>query len=133
MNKLERVGTKTWGRDHYSLLLYLESCAVDKKGVVDDKRLRINADKRGFGNGLGTGYSTWKPTYGTQYQGSAIPDPNHDDLDVLEDLEDIDWVKNLGTEVNPFVSITDAGRKVVSLVRDFRAKGGQLRDFVYGA
>ncbi|KKN76882.1 hypothetical protein LCGC14_0365330 [marine sediment metagenome] len=116
---------KEFGKDHWSVLAYVETCCVDNKGRVDVRRLRINEYKRPIrSNGLG-----WNPKYGTRIKGGSIPDPSHDDWDCLEDLEQEELLELIGTMINPVFKLTDRGLRVASELREYKAKGGQFAAF----
>ena len=38
------IPVELFGKDHWSLLGYIETCCVDKKGEMDHDRLRVNPD-----------------------------------------------------------------------------------------
>ena len=115
-----------WGKDHWSTFAYVECCCVDDRGKLDNRRLRINDEKRPIrSNGCGG----WRPEYGTRIKGGNIPDPTHDDLDCLEDLEREGLLEQVGTILNPVVKLTEKGLKVSAELRAYKAHGGQFAAF----
>lgn len=117
-----------WGKDHYSLLAYCEIRATEHRGLLNTNHLRVNQTKRGYTNGVRSIDSGWKASYGTQWK-DGITDPEHDDLDVLEELENAGLVENTGTEVNPSVKLTSQGLTVAFEVRKHLAGGGKFSTF----
>ena len=113
-----------FGRDHWSLLAYIETCCVDSSGQLDQRRLRINEANGRGSRSNGTG---WEPSFGTQCK-TGIPDPNHDDLECLEDLEREGFTKTLSF-VNLFIALTDKGIKTVAQIRAHKRNGGQFNTF----
>ena len=124
---------KEFGKDHWSLLAYIYTQVVDNKNMLDLTRMRVNEMKRGYTNGArkvpGTDIGSWQPTYGTRVKCGTIPDPNHDDIDCLNDLEKAGYVNNLFTDLNPIVQMTDKGFKIAEKVNKHKANGGQFATF----
>ena len=119
------INTNDFGKDHWSTFAYAECCCVDNRGMLDNRRLRVNENKRPIrSNGHG-----WSPEYGTRLKGGLIPDPSHDDIDCLDDLESNGLIEQIGTLINPVVRITDKGAKMASLLRIHKSKGGQFSTF----
>ena len=118
-----------WGKDHWSLLAYFETIAVDYDGKVDVRRIRINSTKRGYSNGNITSLQDWQDTWGTRMKGGYIPDTQHDDIDVMNELEEAGLVKNVFTEMNPIIEITEKGREVVGKIRKHKSNGGVFGNF----
>jgi len=117
---------KQFGKDHWSTFAYAEYCCVDSRGMLDNRRLRINENKRPIrsrSNGLG-----WDPKYGTRAKNGSIPDPEHDDIDCLEDLEREGFIE-FGTLANLTVKLTDEGKVVAAALRSHKADGGQFSTF----
>lgn len=121
----------TWGKDHWSLLAYVETCCVDNQGVLNLERMRINPFKRPFGT---RGSAMIKETektypYGSRMKDDVVPDREHDDLDVLDDLEAAGLLRNVGTMVNPRVVLTERGLAFSSKIREHKIKGGNYGTF----
>ena len=115
-----------FGKTHFNLLLYCESCAVDYKGQLDIRRMTINSDKRGYGTTTNT---SWKPLYASTCVGNVKPDPMHDELDALEYLEDAGYLENIGTDLNPFIKLSDKGWQIAHELRRHKANGGNYNNF----
>ena len=85
------VPIEQFGKDHWSLLLYLETTVVDETGVPDRRRMRSDGDK-----------------YPTKLA-SGLFQPGHNDWDCLNDLETAGYIVNTGTGMQPVVELTDIG------------------------
>ncbi len=121
-----KIKRSFFGKDHWSIFAYTETCCVDNMGRLDIRRLRINETKRPIrSNGLG-----WKPEYGTRIKGGNIPDSAHDDWDCLEDLEEVGLLELIGTMINPVFRLTKEGLKVAAKLRAYKANGGRFAEFV---
>jgi hypothetical protein len=122
------VALEDFGRDHFSLLMYLESCVVDNPvpkmkntGRYALERLRCNPDRRP--HKLGNRGARWLPTHGTRLFGfkEGIRDrqlPEHDDHDCLEDLEAAGMVSTLPADA---ISLTPYGLAVAAKLREWKA------------
>lgn len=117
------VSTDRFGKDHWSLLAYVECCAVDNKGVLDNRRMRCDIDRH-----PGLAHSGSGKKYPTILVGGAEL-PNHDDWDCLDDLGDARFVGVGGTGIAPVVRFTDLGYKVAAALRQHMAQGNHSRDF----
>jgi len=117
-----------WGKDHWSLLAYFETVTVDYNGKVDVRRIRINSTKRGYSNGNIVSQE-WRDTWGTQMKDGDILDTQHDDIDVMNDLEEAGLVKNVFTELNPIMEMTEKGCEVVGNLRKHKSNGGMFGNF----
>ncbi len=119
---------KDFGKDHWSVFAYAETCCVDNQGRMALARLRVNGSVHPVGSGMMISRPQWKPEYGTRIKDGSIPDLNHDDFDCLEALG-VAWLLVTGTLVNPHATLTDKGRMVAAELRQFKSSGGQFRDF----
>lgn len=99
------IGIEHFGKDHWSLLAYVECRCVDNDGIIDHQHLRINPDRH-LPINRPRNPNNWKPGYGTRLRGYfvttlfgvGITNPVHqvkwhDDWDCLEDLEGAGWCK----------------------------------------
>lgn len=137
------VQIKDFGKDHWSLLGYVETLCVDSSnggvGKIDRERMRCNPAAHphlvGFRterDGMG-----WKAVYGTRLAGFFVEGEkqntkrrlgDHDDWHCLQDLEDaglVDWI----SAVNGFVTLTELGIRVSNALRAHKAKGGAFGTF----
>jgi hypothetical protein len=133
-----------FGKDHWSMLAYVESCCVDgAKGIgqLDRRRVRCNGNTHPLLNANAT--VAWKDEYSTRLAGffdfEHRADPaqasaaglqilGHDDWDCLDDLEAAGFVEIL-TLANAAVRMTDEGNRVAGLLRTHKANGGQFAQF----
>jgi len=133
-----------FGKDHWSLLAYVESCCVDGSegvGRLFPSRMRGNPATHPLLAHLPA--SAWKLTYSTRLQGffdyehrsdaaKAIEAgwmlANHDDWDCLNDLEAAGYVEVLSLG-NPAVRMTELGQEVAGKLRAHKALGGQFAQF----
>lgn len=132
---MKSIPIEQFGKDHWSLFAYVETRAVDYKGFLDIVHLRTK------NTAIATtllGQNFWKPEYGTRLKGYFKTDDtkddskllrNHDDHDCLDDLEAAGLLENVGTLVNPYAELTKEGRRVASLLREHKSKGGQFAEF----
>ena len=128
---------KDYGKDHWSLLAYIETRCVDYKGVLDVAHLRVRNPAIGS---LRTpfGRPMWKPEYGTRLSGYFKEDgtkdksrqiSNHDDLDCADELEEAGYLTNIGTGLNPAYKMTKSGSEVASLLRQHKSDGKHYATF----
>ena len=142
MNK--RIRMKEFGKDHWSLLGYVETLCVDSinKGVgtIDYTRMRVNEKRHPLlARNAAIHGTKWKSEYGTRLRGFWVDgtdktDPSrrigrHDDVDCLDDLADEGMVDILSL-INGFVKLTDKGRRIANLLREHKSKGGWFSNFV---
>jgi hypothetical protein len=128
-----------FGKDHWSLLAYVETRCVDYKGILDKKHLRIKNEIDKSGSDYYFSQTEWKPEYGTRLFGYFKEDgtkdkhrqlKNHDDLDCLEDLEDAGLIENIGTGLHPAVKLRKLGIAVTSQLREHKTNGGTFATFI---
>lgn len=129
------VSVEDWGKDHWSTFLYLETCAVDFKGAINNEYMRCNSDlhpefHNAACNLMSRNYPT-RLTHGRTRDG-------HDDWSCLEDLMSAGLVqawtykyrtKNIGGG-KVKVALTDKGWQVVGELRAYKAANGNYADFV---
>lgn len=131
---MKNIPIEEWGKDHWSLLLYVETRCVDYNGTLDFSHLR---DKLGRGTRpMGYKWSNYED--GTRLKGYFLPDgtkdksrqlKDHDDLDCLDDLEFAGLVENVGTGMNPLITMKDKGYDFIRDLRKHKADGGQCSTF----
>lgn len=123
-----------WGADHWSLLIYVESCAVDAShpgqpglAYLDYVRMRINPATHPLCACSARGARRWEPEWGTRLlDGVQLQD--HDDIDVLDDLASKQLVE-IQSLVNALVVLTSYGVEVAARIRAHKIAGGSLQTF----
>jgi hypothetical protein len=140
MQTLKSVPVELFGKDHYSLLAYIETRCVDHDGILDHRHMRCNVETHPLQyRAVIATIQQWNPDWGTRLKGywkddktkdQALKLPHHDDWDCLDDLAAIGIVKIISM-VNGFVQMTDKGNKLVAQLRAFKTKGGEFADFDY--
>lgn len=113
------IPVEQWGKDHWSMLIYVETRAVDHDGWLDVKHLRTNGAR-----------------YPTRLRYDEIED--HSDLDCLEDLAAAGYIaggratrrnaKDEAVELTYHYELTDDGWKMAHTLRRARAEGKAWRD-----
>lgn len=146
------VSMNQWGKDHWSLLAYVESVCVEsprqvemngKKisvGNLGHNRMRTNATTHPLLSGTGL---AWKTTWGTRLKGffelEGREDPTvaeaaglqlttHDDWDCLDDLG-IAGLVDILSLANGWVTITPEGLALAARLREHKANGGVFATF----
>lgn len=95
----EPIAPERFGKDHYSTLLYVETCAVDCGGKLDHDRMRCDLSRHPvlaaagrtaavFGKPDGRAY----PTQLRPVDGQPAVVAGHDDYDCLDDLVAAGWL-----------------------------------------
>lgn len=127
---------EVWGKDHWSLLAFIECLCVDQKGVLDDKRrmnMRCNPARHPMHGYFPRGDVPWKPDYGSRlkhyFQDKAHQMPEHDDFDCAEDFEHAGLLENNGTGINPVWKLTPKGLEITAKLRAHKANGGNFSSF----
>lgn len=133
------VPISNWGKDHWSTFLYLESRAVDHKGIVDNEKMRCNPRLHrpfahnliGMSNMAGMGDGSKYPT--RLAKGTM---ENHDDWSCAEDMVAAGLIKIWWTEPPPEqkesmfgfakakIELTDRGWTIAARLRRHLADGG---------
>lgn len=120
------VPIKFWGKDHWSTLVYVETCVVDGQGELSPQRMRCDSKRhpeKVYGlRDLPPG------EYPTMLFGGVLLD-DHDDWDCLKDMEaegllEIAWAINV-------VALTDRGFAAAHALRKHRVRTGGYKDFVW--
>lgn len=132
---MKNIPMKEWGKDHWSMLLYVETRCVDYNGILDFTHLR---DKMGRGTRpMGYKWSDYED--GTRLAGYFKEDgtkdktrqlPDHDDMDCLDDIEAEHLVENVGTGMNPQIVMKDRGYDFITQLRKHKGAGGHCSTFV---
>lgn len=127
---MNKITIEQFGKDHWSLLLYIETRIHNYKGILDSYHMRIKNPAIRPG---------WKPEYGTRLFGYWNKDnttnshlllPHHDDYDCLDDLEAEKLIKNIGTGLRPVCEITKKGAKILTQLLLHKQSGGQYSNFI---
>jgi len=134
----EPVPIASWGRDHWSLLAYIECRCVDHRGVVDQRHLRVDPkvhsgriDARNYAQGHvpGTGAAPQKrKKYPTKLK-DDVEKPNHDDWSCIEDMEAGGLLEWNGTGMNPVFKLTTLGKIIAASLRSHKMDGGAFANF----
>lgn len=117
-----------FGKQHWSLLAYLETQIVDKAFPIDHRRMSCNEKKRGISNGSPFG---WEDKWSTENKEGKQEILGHDDIDCFEELESAGFIENKGTLLNMYPELTEKGWKCSNQLREFRGKGGNYKDFSF--
>jgi len=132
------VPVSRWGKDHWSTMAYLETCAVDRGGKVENARMRCHARlHRHFvynppgGHHLGDG-----SRYPTRLRDDKVLE-KHDDWSCLEDMVAAGLVVAKMRKVNMDTSgdmecrvrFTDSGITLAGLLRRHKLEGGSYGNF----
>jgi len=107
---MSNIEMRLWGKDHWSTFLYCECCATDNKGRLETCRLRTD------------------PKYPTRLR-HGVSQPDHTDLDCIEDMENEALLENIGSGINPVVRLTDKGWQLAMKLRMHKAAGGNFATF----
>jgi hypothetical protein len=127
---------QVWGKDHWSTLAYLETCTVDRRGIVDNNRMRCNPRLHREFMSTMPGANTGEPNkYPTRLAVGVQND--HDDWSCLEDMVAAGLVKASFRQVRDVVfgsnqacvELTPDGRKIANQLRQFRAQHGNYNGF----
>lgn len=117
-----------WGKDHWSMLGYVECVCVDLKGVVDRARVRCNPKRH---PGLALSQHSQKPDEPYKYASRLTngTEPEHDDWDCFYDLEAEGLIRDVGTGIAPRAVMTPRGSAIAHQLREHKAKGGMFATF----
>lgn len=125
-----------WGKDHWSLLAFIEHLCVEYKGCLDDKRrrnMRCNTKRHPAHGCFPMGEVPWQSSYGTRLKGffenKALQMPEHDDWDCADDFEAAGLLKNNGSGINPVWKLTTKGLEMSARLRAHKANGGNFSSF----
>lgn len=126
-----------FGRDHWSILAYIETRCVDYKGIPDHNHFRCNAKRHpglpGIQHNLAT-LPTWKTEYSTRLKGHTQAQPvqvrGHDDWDCAEDLAAAGLIEIHGSGINPWYKLTPAGKTHAAQIRSHKSNGGAFSTYL---
>lgn len=137
------IHVSDFGRDHWSLLMYLETCVVDSNiekpknmGRVEKARMRthpIRHPQHLVARSIED--RVWLVKNGTRLKGWRPGEPGrrlplHDDWDALEDLEAAGLATQL-TGMGEVVSLSELGMKTAGELRKWKAACKPIDTFVF--
>jgi hypothetical protein len=141
---MKTVTPKDFGKDHNSLIAYLETLQVDSANpgvaTIDKRRMRTNPRRHpllAVNINDNHACSGWEPSFGTRLAGYwGLKDKEnpkrriggHDDWDCLGDLEAAGLIEILSI-ANGYIRFTDKGLRIAADIRAWKAKGGNFADF----
>lgn len=126
----EHVPMSKWGKDHWSVIAYIETRIVDYKGVPDADHMRTDHDihPQHVGNRKSLSPISLTKKYPTRLSdGSTVDD--HDDWTCLEDAEREGLLESHGTGIHPWYKLTKMGHEVLAALRKHKAAGKNFVDF----
>jgi hypothetical protein len=127
---IERIPIEKWGKDHWSLLAYIETCCVDQNGHFELTRIRVNPGTHPL---LAVGMLSarkWGPVCNTVLNDNTLL-YGHDDVDCLDDLEEAGMIE-IYSLVNGIAGLTPLGIKVSAQLREHKIVGRNYKDFRIG-
>lgn len=137
----EYIPIELWGKDHWSTLAYLETCAVDYRGLVDNRRMRCNPRlHRKFAHFDYLGVIVDGSRYPTRTKTGEIQ--RHDDWSCLEDLVAAGLIKaywrvrypeQIAGGAQAKIELTALGLKIAADLRAHKARGGSFASFSVAA
>jgi hypothetical protein len=138
--KVKTIPIEKFGKDHWSLLAFIECLCVDNNGNVDDaNKMRMRCNEQTHPQYLVRPRGgLWSPKYGTRLKGffdkydPKLQLPKHDDWNCVEDLEAGGLVKRIGTGINPVFELTIIGKAIATKLREHKASGGMFATFNLG-
>ena len=135
------VPVERWGQDHWSTFAYLETLAVDAKGMIDNRRMRCNPRlHRAFIGYIGTnGVRVMPPDFGGREYPTRLKDgelSGHDDWSCLEDMVAAGLLRAwfdrpAGDPIfgRAKITLTDRGKALAGQLRAHKAGGGCFANF----
>jgi hypothetical protein len=135
---MKPVPITKFGKDHWSMLAFIETICVDFKGSVTDRHrqsFRTNVRRHPAYGYWPAGERKWNPAHGTRLKGYFEKnDPKlklsgHDDWDCVDDLEKAGILDNMGTGMNPTFVLTPLGQALAAELRRHKQNKGNFADF----
>lgn len=132
------IPVEEWGQDHWATFAYLETVAVDKKGIVDNRKMRCNPRlHRELANLGALGDIIDGSKYPTRLKAGQQAE-KHDDWSCLEDMIAAGLIESWyrvkrrrevfgGNEAK--VKLTPLGQEIAGKLRAHRANGGKWSEF----
>lgn len=133
---MEIIKIKQFGKDHWSLLAYVEYRAINRAGVLSIEHLRTKNPALQQNR---TATNLWKPEYGSKLYGYFNEDGrvneklrilDHDDHNCLDDLEESKLIKSFGSGLHPAYKLTKEGARVCGLLVLHKQEGKNYASFV---
>ena len=133
------IDISLYGKDHWSLLAYVETVCVDHGGLIDIRKLSCNPNSHPL---LQSG-AHWNTKYSTRLRGffehpdrddpekaiaAGVQLRDHDDWDCLEDLEQAGLI-NIVSLTTPKVELTTLGVDIAARLRAHKAAGQMFATF----
>lgn len=121
-----------WGRDHWSMLAYVETRCVDGRGEIERERVRCNPTTHpGLVGGRVTPAACLvdgRYRYPTRLADGNV-ESEHDDHDCLRDLEAAGLLKEVGTGIATVARLTTSGKALAAKLRQHKADGKSFAEF----
>lgn len=125
---MERISPYLFARDHWSLLVYIETRCVDYKGTLDYDQLRINYSRHSMQKSSQRPLKDlWYSEYSTKIKGKKVID-GHDDIDCLDDFEACGYIE-IQTGLYNNVTLTELGITIAHNIRRHMINGKMLSNF----
>src|SRR4051812_21837112 len=113
-----KLPVTSWGRDHVSTLLYVETRCVDHDGKPKLEHMRCNPKLHPGYSHIGSMSSHFPGTRSSN--GEEIK--GHDDWSIIDEFEVLGLLNNIGTGLHPVWQLTDEGWYVAGALRRGRAE-----------
>lgn len=137
---MNEVPIEDFGKDHWSLLGYIEYRCANHDGILDGDHLRINTERHLRHPPKNHALSgAWNIDWGTRLKGFFLEGnkqdktrllPTHDDMDCLEDLEAAGMIV-IHDIFEGQVELTELGKKYAGALKIFKENGGTFATFDY--
>lgn len=131
--EMEHIPMSNWGKDHWSTLAYLETLAVEGRGLAKPVNARMRTNEIRHPHLVGnTGFSS------DALNGSGYPTrlkegevEGHDDWDCVDDATEEGLTEDVGSGLNRAYQFTKLGKEVMAKLRQFKMDGGNFGSFVF--
>lgn len=132
------IPMEKWGKDHWSMLAYIEAREVDYKGVLNGDHMRCNSrlHRTLVGRVSVARKIIFTHEYPTILKGGEVQH-NHDDWSCIEDMAHIGLVTAETAKTRDLifgshearVKLTQRGRVLANQLREHKANGGNFSNF----
>ncbi len=129
--EMEHIPMKRWGKDHWSTLAYLETLAVDHKGLATPVNARMRTNEIRHPHLVGHTFPGSDALYASKYP-TRIKDgevEGHDDWDCVDDATEEGLTEDVGTGLNRVYKFTKLGKEIMAKLRQFKMDGGNFGEF----